>query len=56
MGSQVGVRAKPLPMFSRHVLRRVVLLMDVQQGGLQQGEQQHRRKQHPKQGIHWPLF
>jgi hypothetical protein len=44
--------AKPVPMFSRYVLSRVVFLMDVQQRGLLQGEQQNRAEQNPKQDAH----
>jgi hypothetical protein len=52
MGRQVGVRAKPVPMFCRHVLSRVIVLMDVQQRGLLQGEQQHRAEHNPEQVTH----
>jgi hypothetical protein len=46
------VRAKPVPMLSRHVLRRVILLMDVQQGRVLQVEQQNRTEQNPEKGTH----
>ena len=49
---QVCVRAKPVPMLSRHVLRRVILLMDVQQGRVLQVEQQNRTEQNPEKGTH----
>jgi hypothetical protein len=54
VGRQMGVRAKPVPMLCRHVLRRVVLLMDMQQGGLLQGEQQNRTEQDRENGAHEP--
>lgn len=52
MGRQVAVRAKPVPMLSRHVLCDVVFLMDVQQRGPLQGEQQNRAEQNPEQDTH----
>ncbi len=50
------MRAKPVPMFSRYVLSRVIFLMDVQQRGLLQGEQQHRAEHNPEQATHQRPF
>jgi hypothetical protein len=52
VGRQVRMHAKPVPMFRRYVLSCVILLMDVQQRGLLQGEQEHRAEDNPEQLTH----
>jgi hypothetical protein len=54
MWRPVGVRPKPVPMLSRHVLRRLTVLMDVQQRGLLQSEHQSQTKRNRQKGPHQP--
>lgn len=48
----MGVQAQPVTVFGPHVLRRVILLMDVQQRSLRQGEQHYRAQDHCKPKSH----
>lgn len=56
MGRQVGVRAKPLPMLGRHMLDCVTFLVNVQQWGLLQSEQQYWTRDNRKQSTNCLLF
>jgi len=56
MGRQVGVRAKPVPMPGSHMLDCATFLVNVQQRGLLQSEQQYRTQDNRKQTTHCALF
>ncbi len=56
MVRQMGVRAEPVPMLGGHMLDCVTFLVNVQQRGLLQSEQQYRRQDNRKQDTHSLLF